>query len=165
MSTYLYLPLSLQKERDKIINTQPLLIIYQVPRTAYTSSHSTYHSNTRRQLFWLPCVMGWTVAPQKVCPPGTCTCELIWKKNLCWCNEVRGLERRHLGLSGCALILIRREGTHMEVKTTRRLGQRFASWVTCLQPGTPSGTSSPRSWERGMDTLELGLMSPRTGRG
>lgn len=101
-------------ERDKIITIQSLLIIYQVPRTAYTSSHSTrYHCNTRRQLFWLPSVMGWTVAPKSHVHLEPVPVSFSEEESLLIVMKSGVLRGDILDYLG-ALILIRREDTHKE---------------------------------------------------
>lgn len=40
-------------------------------------------------------LMGWMGGLSKVCPhPQTCECELLWKKRLCICDQVKDLQMR-----------------------------------------------------------------------
>lgn len=101
----------------------------------------------------------WT--PPKVCPPGTVHVSLSRRRIFADCNEVRGLERRHLGLSGCPNPYKKRGHTyggedHEKTRAEICIMSTARNSEQCQQPqelGERHGhpwfrTYVPQNWER-----------------
>lgn len=75
------------------------VIICLLSTKQYWLPHNKYNNGTvlhRNLVTGLsPCqrpVVGWTAASQKICPPRTRECDLIWKEGLRRCNYVKDLK-------------------------------------------------------------------------
>lgn len=61
-------------------------------------------------------------ASQKICPPGTCECDLIWNKGLCRCNQVKDFCMRVVWALNPTASVCRRHGGEDHVTMETEIG-------------------------------------------